>query len=143
MKSRALICQLYGCFTCYREYLTLRDELEAVEVDLATILERARCNDSLKSALAGRLAGSDAYSDANHAISAATTTVSSEDLSNLVSAAMNDEEGSNKHALSRDILKSNVSSESAKNVRCEFSLHEVLSGYARVTRLNGEEPKVQ
>ena len=25
--------------------------------------------------------------------------------------------------------------------RCEFSLHEVLSGYARVTRLNGEEPR--
>ena len=126
-----------------REYLTLRDELDEVEVDLASVLERARCNESLNSAIAGKLAGSDSYSDANHAILGSTTTVSSEDLSNMVLAVMNGEELSNKYALSRDILKRKISSESTKNVRCEFSLHEVLSGYARVTRLNGEEPKVQ
>jgi hypothetical protein len=92
--------------------------------------------------MAGKLTEGDSYSDANHAILGATTTVSSEDLSNVVSAALNGEDGSNKYALSREIMKRKVSSESVKNVRCEFSLHEVLSGYARVTRLNGEEPKV-
>lgn len=112
---------------------------------MASALERARCNDSLNSAIAGRLGGNDSYSDANHAILGATSTVSSEDLSNIVLAAMNGDEACNKYALSRDILKGKVTSESAgaKNIRCEFSLHEVLSGYARVTRLNGEEPKVQ
>lgn len=93
--------------------------------------------------MAGKLSAGDSYSDANHAILGATTTVSSEDLSNAVSAALNGEDGSNKYALSREIMKRKMSSESVKSVRCEFSLHEVLSGYARVTRLNGEEPKVR
>ena len=110
---------------------------------MASALERARCNDSLNSAIAVRLAGNDSYSDANHAILGATSTVSSEDLSNIVSAAMKGDEGCKINALSRDILKRKTTSEGEKNVRCEFSLHEVLSGYARVTRLNGEEPKVQ
>lgn len=69
--------------------------------------------------------------------------MSSEHLSNLVVAVMKGEDIAKETAMTKEYPKSRMLSEGGKPVRCEFSLHEVLSGYARVTRLNGEEPKVR
>lgn len=69
--------------------------------------------------------------------------MSSEHLSNLVVAVMKGEDATKETALTKEYPKPRMLSEGDKPVRCEFSLHEVLSGYARVTRLNGEEPKVR
>jgi hypothetical protein len=124
------------CDTC-REYLALRNELNEVETELASILERARYNEKLNSPPAGSSA-----SDTNQAI-LGITTVSSEHLSNLVVAVMKGEDATKETALTKEYPKPRIISSGDKPVRCEFSLHEVLSGYARVTRLNGEEPKVR
>ena len=117
----------------------MRNELEEVETELASILERARCNEKLNSLPAGSAASA---SDTNQAI-LGITTVSSEHLSNLVVAVMKGEDATKETALTKEYPKPRMLSEGDKPVRCEFSLHEVLSGYARVTRLNGEEPKVR
>ena len=72
-----------------------------------------------------------------------TGTMDCENLSNLVFAVMNDEDASKEFASALKILSENKLINIADlNNRCEFSLHEVLSGCAKVPRLNGEQPKV-
>ena len=72
-----------------------------------------------------------------------TGTMDCENLSNLVFAVMNDEDASKEFTFAMKKLSENKLINTADmNNRCEFSLHEVLSGCAKVPRLNGEQPKV-
>lgn len=124
----------------FREYLSLRAELEEIETELASILERARCNDRLNT---DTDCNGDNYVPQNiNQTILGVSTVSSEQLSSIVVAVMNGEDGSKDRALTKRFPKGRSNSDVERPVRCEFSLHEVLSGYARVTRLNGEDPKV-
>lgn len=114
--------------------------MEEIESELAVILERARYNDRLNTDASN--GDNDASQNINQTI-LGVSTVNSEHLSSLVVAVMNGEDGSKERALTKRYPKGRSNSDVERPVRCEFSLHEVLSGYARVTRLNGEDPKVR
>ena len=74
---------------------------------------------------------------------AGSRTMNNNILSNLVFAVMNDEDASKEFAFAMKNIAENKQINSVdRNDRCEFSLHEVLSGCAKVPRLNGEQPKV-
>jgi hypothetical protein len=135
--------------------MAARGELEHVEIELSAILERARNNESSRTQSLrnkhpqlqdpfdpSRNPSSNIESEINTYNS--KKIVSNEHLSNLVVAVMNDEDTD----ISDNVLATALGRAEGRGMayisvalRCEFSLHEVLSGYARVTRLNGEEPK--
>ena len=115
-----------------QDYLSARKELETVEIELSSILEKARTVGDAEDA---RVAAADASKAA--AAEAARASNTEETLSNLVSAVLQGREPP--PAITALTARVNVA---AVPARCEFSLHEVLSGYARVIRLNGEEPRV-
>ena len=83
----------------------------------------------------------DAIDQERAAVDAANAPVShtEEHLSTLVGAVLQGREPP--PALTALTARIPSSNPSMPPPRCEFSLHEVLSGYARVTRLNGEEPR--
>ena len=64
-----------------------------------------------------------------------------EHLSSLVGAVLQGREPPPALTALTARIPNNNTNPSMPPPRCEFSLHEVLSGYARVTRLNGEEPR--
>jgi len=115
-----------------QDYLSARKELETVEIELSSILEKARAVGDAEDARTA--AASAAKASAAEAARASHT---EETLSHLVSAVLQGREP----PPAITALTARVHAPAAP-ARCEFSLHEVLSGYARVTRLNGEEPRV-
>ena len=152
--------------TFFREYLATGEELHVVDMDLSLILERIRScggiqniqadiQDEEKVDLTRNVAALNSCSMVKQQILKKTETeverereiergtVNSENLSEFVIAVMNGEDVRKEIALTMRNIPENRSINSYNtDVRCEFSLHEVLSGHARVPRLNGEEPKV-
>jgi hypothetical protein len=151
-----------------REYICSKKNLEVVEMELSSLLERARSNENynlnLKNApldetyphlkskynphspnphsnttlinkLTGQVLDKHNYDDLK-IINQMKLNQNDDKLSNLINIKNDD------MVLLENIQKEGSDTPFQPTLRCQFSLHEVLSGSARVTRFNGEEAKV-
>jgi hypothetical protein len=151
-----------------REYICSKKNLEVVEMELSSVLERARSHENynlnLKNAPLDETYphlkskynphSPNPHSNApliNKATGQVLDTHNYDDLKiiNKMKFNQNDDKLSNLINIKNDdmVLLENIQKEGSDTpfqptLRCQFSLHEVLSGHARVTRLNGEEAKI-
>ena len=122
------------------EYSSSENELERIEHYLSRELEKVRSTDF-------DYIATHSSSDVHnlHSVDQQQQQMSNENLATIVEAVL---QGKDDHTSIQTLNfgekgnKSKVNVTLSKPIRCEFSLHEVLSGHARVIRLNGEDPKV-